>query len=295
MNQFIKKCFWFLGIIVLVNLAYLGILMIGSQGFKKVYDVHSFKNQKYDLLIFGNSMALDGIDSEYLQSKGISNYNMAIAGDHISTSLMMFETYLKNNQKPKVVAIGLSSAIGRSYLNPVPFQNPEVEFFYHPNLIKNITNPPLLQFQWLAVDMLKVFMSADHRQAKMILGQWKTKKIIPDNSVYKTQVAAQMDYSNHYLQRMIALCAQHQIKLLLLELPGSNAKRNDVPYLTQITLANNQKVTLHNLNNFALTHQIIDAQKDWLAADHLNEFGAQKITDYWYQTVLKPLFSNQIN
>ncbi|MFN8275503.1 MAG: hypothetical protein U0X58_11580 [Flavobacteriaceae bacterium] len=293
MNQFIKKCFWFFGVIILANLIYLGVLFCGSQGFKKVYDVHSFENQKYDLLIFGNSMALDGIDSEYLQQKGISNYNMAIAGDHISTSLMMFEEYLKHNQKPKVVAIGLSSAIGRSYLNPVAFQNPEVEFFYHPSLAENLKNPPLLNFQWLAVDMLKIFMSADHRRAQMILGQWKTKKIIPDNSVYKEQNISLVDYSNPYLAKMVALCRNNGIQVLLVELPGSNDKRNQISFIRTIELKDGQKCTLHNLNNYTLTQNVIDAQKDWLAADHLNEFGAQKITDYWYQTVLKPIFSKE--
>lgn len=292
MKQFIQKSFWFLALIVVVNLAYLSILMMGSPGFKKVYDVHSFQGKKYDLLIFGNSMALDGIDAQYLQNKGISNYNMAIAGDHIATSLQMFEVYLQNNQKPKVVAIGLSSAIGRSYLNPVPFKNPEVEFFYHPSLLENIINPPLLNFQWLAVDMLKIFISPEHRRAQVILGQWKTQKIIPDHSVYPPKVQRDIDYSNPYLARMIALCRQHQIQVLLLELPGSNSHQDQVPLTRSITLGDGQKCTLHNLNNHTLVQQILDPQKDWLAADHLNEFGAQKVTAYWYETVLKPIFAH---
>lgn len=289
MNQFIKKCFWFLGIIILANAAYLGILLVLSPGFKKVYEVHSFKNQKFDLLIYGNSMALDGIDSEYLQKQGIKNYNMAIAGDHISTSYMMLQEYLKNNQKPRIVAIGLSSAIGKSYLNPVPYKNPEVEFFYHPNWFEIISNPPMLNFQWLAVDLLKILMSSDHRHAQMILGQWKTKKIIADHSVYKNQSTQAVDYSDPYLAQMVQLCAQKGIKVLLLELPGSNATRNKLPYTSTITLRNGQTITLHNLNNITISQNLIDAQKDWLAADHLNEFGGRKITEYWYQTVLKPL------
>ncbi|MBS7786433.1 hypothetical protein KIH23_03915 [Flavobacterium sp. CYK-55] len=291
MNQFVKKCIWFLAIIVLVNVAYLGILMVLSPGFKKVYEVHSFKNQNFDLLIFGNSMALDGIDSEYLQKQGISNYNMAIAGDHISSSKMMLEAYLKNNKKPKIVAIGLSSAIGKSYLNDQPFKNPEIEFFYHPSLTEIISNPPLLNFQWLAVDILKILMSADHRQAQMVLGQWKTKKIIADNSDYKSQKAEPILYTNPYLAQIVSICAQNQIKVLLLELPGSNARRNDFPYVSEVTLSDGQKCIVHNLNNFQTSQSILDADKDWLAADHLNQFGGQKVTAYWYQTVLKPLFS----
>ena len=121
-------------------------------------------------------MALDGIDAEYLSKHGINSYNLALAGDHVSTSAMILDNYLKNNNKPKAVMIGLSSAIGRGYLNKVPFKNPEVEFFYNPDLISNIKNPPLLNFQWLAVDMLKILISKEHRNAELVNGQWKTKR-----------------------------------------------------------------------------------------------------------------------
>ncbi|MBK8599653.1 MAG: hypothetical protein IPN80_03100 [Flavobacterium sp.] len=206
MKQFFRKLFWFLGIIVMLNVLYLLLLLGLSPGFKKIHEVSKFENKSFDVIVLGNSMALDGIDADYLTKNGLSTYNLSVAGDHVSTSLFLLEDYIKKNRKPKMVVVGLSSAIGKSYLNPVPFTNPEVEFFYHPNFISNLTNPPMLNFQWLAVDLLKIVLSKDHREAIMVLGQWKTKKVIPDGSVFKNINSKSIDYRDPYLLKIIALC-----------------------------------------------------------------------------------------
>ena len=279
MAKFFKKIGWLLALLVLLNMLYLAVLICFCPGFKKVYEVHQFKNQHFDVLILGNSMALDAVDAQVLSQKGISSYNMAIAGDHISTSLFMLEEYLKNNKKPKVVAIGLSSAIGKSYLNPVAFKNPEVEFFYHPDLLSNITNPPLLNFQWLAVDMLKIVISKDHRNAKMILGQWKTGKVIPDTSTFKAKTHS-IDYTNPYLSQTIEMCHSKGIRVVLFELPGSNANQNALPFYYQAKLKNGKPFLIRNLNNNEIMSHVIDPKTDWLAPDHLNKHGGEKITQF---------------
>ena len=257
-----------------------------SPGFKKVYDMITLKQQNYELLVLGNSMALDGIDTEYLTNNGISSYNLALGGDHVSTSLLILNEYLQHNSKPKVVVVGLSSAIGRGYLNKVPFKNPEVEFFYHPNLVSNIMNPPLLNFQWLAIDMMKIVVSKDFRNAKTILGQWKTKKVIQDNTIYKKKASTEFMYNNPFLLKIENECKKHGIKLIIVELPGANANRNTLPLEYTIQLGNYRK-TIYNLNNYEVSSKIINPSTDWLAPDHLNENGAKKITDFLYNYVIK--------
>lgn len=257
-----------------------------SPGFKKVYDMITLKQQNYELLVLGNSMALDGIDTEYLTNNGISSYNLALGGDHVSTSLLILNEYLQHNSKPKVVVVGLSSAIGRGYLNKVPFKNPEVEFFYHPNLVSNIMNPPLLNFQWLAIDMMKIVISKDFRDAKTILGQWKTKKVIQDNTIYKKKASTEFMYNNPFLLKIENECKKHGIKLIIVELPGANANRNTLPLEYTIQLGNYRK-TIYNLNNYEVSSKIINPSTDWLAPDHLNENGAKKITDFLYNYVIK--------
>ncbi|WP_293870205.1 hypothetical protein, partial [Flavobacterium sp.] len=240
-----------------------------------------------------NSMALDGIDAEYISSKGMKTFNMAIAGSHVSNSLLLLENYLKYNTKPKMIIIGLSSCIGRGYLNPVAFENPEVTFFYKPSIKNNLINPPLLNFQWLAVDMFKILISKDHRNATSVSGQWRTKKTIPDNSVYTNPKTFTVDYSNQYLSKIIALCESNRIKVVITEMPGSNFHRNALPFQRPILFQKNTIKTVYNLNNYVVSSAIIDAQKDWLATDHLNSYGARKITDYLFNSVIKKEFSTQ--
>jgi hypothetical protein len=292
MSKFLRKCFLFLGLLVGLNLIYLLILLSFSPELKKIKECYNFKNQNNELLVFGNSMALDGIDSEYLTQKGIQTYNFAVAGDHISTSLMQLEEYLKYNKKPKSIIIGFSSVIGRAYLNKVPFKNPEVEFFYNFNLISNLKNPPLLNFQWLSVELFKILISKDHRNAKLVRGQWKTEKIIADKSAYKKSNVTSVDYNDPYLVKILDLCDIKGINAILIDLPGENAKRNDLPFVYETTLSDNRKTKVYNLNNYDVSSKIIDSSKDWLATDHLNQFGARKITEYLFENILNNQVKN---
>lgn len=286
MNKFLKKCAWFLSLLILLNILYLALLFWFCPGFKKVYEVSTLNNQKFELIATGNSMAADGIDAQLLSGKGINSYNLAVNGSHISSSLLILDDYLKKNEKPKIIVIGLSSALGRGYLNPVPYKNPEIEFFYHPGLLSNIKNPPLLNFQWLAIDMLKILVSKDYRNAQMIRGQWKTKKIVEDNSVFKDKKPKRIVYANPYLSKMVNQCDQKGIKVILIELPGANSNRNNLPFKYTVQLNKNQKHTVYNLNNYAMTNTIVNS-KDWLAPHHLNENGAKKLTDFLYNTIIK--------
>lgn len=286
MVKFLKKCGLFLALLTLLNVIYLLILICYSPGFTKMYETSKFNNHNYEVLVLGNSMALDGIDAELLTENGMSAYNLSVAGDHISTSLFLLEEYLKFNEKPKIVVVGLSSAIGKSYLNPVPFTNPEVEFFYHPNWISNLSNPPMLNFQWLAVDLLKILISKDFRDANMVRGQWQTKKVIADNSVFKATNSIPVDYKDPYLMKLIILCESNGIQPVLTELPGSNSKRDNFPFEHSVELKNKTARTLYNLNNYEISSKILNASSDWLAPDHLNQSGGKKITKFLFQQIL---------
>ncbi len=286
MSKFFKKCFWFLALLLLLNILYLVLLLNYSLDFKKVNDVSNFKNKNYEVLVFGNSMALDAIDAEYLTSKGLSAYNMSIAGCHISNSLLMLEDYLKHNTVPKMVVIGLSSSIGRGYLNKIAFKNPEVTFFYDSSLIDKLVNPPLLNFQWLAVEMFKILISKDHRNSKIVRGQWKSPKVIPDESVFKDAKTV-FRYDNACLQEFITICKNNNIRVIPIELPGSNENRNSFPYNYSINLFDHTQLKLYNLNNYEVSQNIIDSKKDWLAHDHLNQNGGKKLTAFIYENILK--------
>lgn len=291
MKKFLKNILIFSTIIIVVNCIYLFILLNYSLGFKKVYEMSKFKNKEYELIVLGNSMALDGIDSKYISERGIKTYTSALAGNHISTNLFLLQNYLQNNHKPKMVLIGMSSAVGKSYLNPVPFDNPEVDFFYKSNLWDNIKDPPLLNFQWLAIDMVKVMISKEHRNATMENGQWRTRKIVPDNSHFNPEREDPDGYDNPYLQKIVYLCEKNNIKLIFVEMTGSVMSQNSVPFEKVVAISKTQNIKIYNLNNHQIASSIIDPQTDFLSANHLNVFGAKKETKFLFETVIQPNFT----
>ena len=295
MKQFFIKLFWFGVVVFVLNLSYLLLLLFWSPGFKKIYEISRFEKQNYETIVVGNSMALDGIDAEFLSKNGMSTYNLSVAGNHISTSLALLKDYLDKNEKPKTVVVGLSSAIGKSYLNPVPFTNPEVDFFYHPSLIAILKNPPLLNFQWLAVDLIKIVISKDHRNAKMVLGQWKTKKVIPDGSVFKSSNPKTIDYRDPYLLEITKICQAQRIKLVVVELPGSNCNQNNLPFQYRAKLKDGTSQMIYNINNNDVASQVLNPATDWLAPDHLNQFGGQKITTFLFEQVLHKDLTNNLS
>jgi hypothetical protein len=294
MTKFLKRCSFFLVIVILLNVLYLLLLLEFSAGFRKIQSVSKFKDKDYDLIVLGNSMALDGVDALYLSKKGIKTYNMAVAGNHISTTLLMLDTYLQNNQNPKMVMVGLSSAVGNSYLNPVSYNNPEVDFFYKPSLWSAIKNPPLLNFQWLAIDMSKTIVSKDHRNAQMIQGQWRTQKVIPDFSIEKVSTKQSIDYSNVYLKKIVKLCEAKKIELILIEMTGSIATRNNLPFHYQAKIDDETTVNIFNLNNSLIGSKIVDPMTDWLAPNHLNVYGAKKQTTFIFNEVLSKEYNQNI-
>lgn len=290
-KKYFKKCTLALLLFVVVNVIALAVLWAINPVVNKVYESSHFKNKHFDLLVFGNSMAMDALDCEYLSHKGIDSYNFATAGSHMSSSLIQLKEYLKNNQKPHTIIIGLPSATGKSLLNPVPYPNPLIDFFYTPTFESCALNPPPVNLRWLYVEMLKIVVSKDHRNSRIIKGQWKSPKTIADGSAFKDN-KTEFHYETESFQQFIAICKSQGIPVILIELPGSNENRNSFPYRYDVDLADHSQLKLYNLNNYEVSKNIIDPKTDWLAHDHLNQKGGEKLTAFVYENILKQEIKN---
>ncbi len=286
MKKFIKKCVLAVLILIVINVIAFFVLMAVNPMIKKVYESANFKNKKFDLLVFGNSMTVDGIDCEYLSQKGIDSYNLATNGSHMCSSLLQLKEYLKHNEKPKAVIIGLPSATGQSLLNKVPYPNPLVDFFYEPSLEHCILNPPPVNLRWLYVESLKILVSKAHRESEIVRGQWKSPKVIADDSTFKDK-KTEFQYDNADFQEFIKVCKTHGIQVIPIEMPGATENRNSFPYQYPIDLADRTQLKLYNLNNYDISKKIIDSKTDWLASDHLNQIGGRKLTAFVYDNILK--------
>lgn len=291
MKKYLQKCALAVLFLIVINVIAFFVLMVFNPVINKVHENSNFKNKKYELLVFGNSMALDGLDCEFLSKKGIDSYNFAIGGSHMCSSLTQLKEYLKFNQKPKTIIIGLPSATGQSLLNKVPYPNPLIDFFYEPNLQNCILNPPPVNLRWLYVESLKILVSKAHRESKIVRGQWKSPKVIADDSSFKDNKTV-FQYDNADFQEFIKICKSKGIQVIPIELPGSNENRNSFPYNYPINLADHTQLKLYNLNNYYISKNIIDSKTDWLAHDHLNKNGGAKLTAFVYENILRKEIKN---
>ena len=286
MTKFLQKCAFAVLLLVAINVIAFFVLVKFNPVVNKVKESSSFKNKQYDLLVFGNSMAMDGLDCEYLSQKGIDSYNFSTAGSHMISSLTQLKQYLKFNKKPKTIIIGLPSATGQSLLNKVPYPNPLIDFYYEPDLEHCILNPPPVNLRWLYVESLKILVSKAHRNSKIVRGQWKSPKVIADDSSFQDKKTV-FQYDNADLQEFIKICKNNHIEVIPIELPGSNENRNSFPFNYSLDLADHTQLKLYNINNYDVSKNILDAKTDWLAHDHLNQTGGAKLTAFIYENILK--------
>lgn len=294
MKSFVIKIVVFSFALIIFNWLYLVLLVKFHAGSAKAYDLSVMKNYDYQVIALGNSMVLDGFDAKVISEAGMSSYNLAMGGAHVKTSYLTLNKYLENNKKPKVVLIGLSSAAGRSYLNQVSYESPEFEYFIRYSLVQKALNPPLYHFQWALLEIIKIFVSKDHRNSRLELGQWKSSKVIEDYTNYTYQDFMNLIPQNSYLDSISQLCSKNQIDLVFVDFPGSKKNRNALPPQYKILLNGNDSFLVHNFNNLSVGNEIVDSKIDWLSENHFNKIGAEKFTKSLIP-IIKTKIANQIN
>ena len=269
---------------VAINFLYLFLLPKIDFDFRKTQYAHQFNKQNLDILVFGNSTAMDGINTDILSSKLGSAYNFSVGGASLETNYLQLEEYMRHNTVPKKVLLFLSSAHTNYQIANVV--NPIVEYYYTDSFLRGgLRDIPLYKFRWLFIENFKILLSPSHRAAENIKGQWSIKRIIPDGTRLREIKVSCMDtlvYNNigyKYLWKIALLCKENNIQFKVFEMPCWKEVQNDCPDLSVNNLLVNEKVNIYNLNNSKLCDTMLDANRDWLSKDHLNYYGAIKVTN----------------
>ena len=290
MTRFLKKLFLFGLLFILLNILYLGILILTDWNFSKRIEAISLNEPSYEFVVLGNSLAMDAIDCEVLESKENGAYNLSIGGSSIRTNYIQLEEYLKLcKEKPETVILGLGSYLNdfnRGDINPIVAYTMEDRNYSYDDLL------PMFKFRWLCIELIKKVISKDHRNFELIQGQLRIDRVVADKSKLPDPLPdleiARFNNSK-YLEKIAQMCDQNQIKLVVLELPGFKKTRNKSsigPYV----LFNNKypNSLLFNFNNFK-SASALDPKKDWLGNSHLNVNGAKKFT-----TQIVPYLDSQL-
>jgi hypothetical protein len=287
MHSFVKKLILFSLFFAVLNALYLYACILGDWNFAKRIEAISFKSPNYKCIVLGNSLTMDGIDSELLSIRTQSTYNLSIGGSSLKTNLIQLQEYLRiANEDPKTVILGLGSYINNFQSENI---NPIVEFTME-NHQYGIKDLPMIKFRWIIFELLKKVISADHRNAEIIEGQLRISRMVEDTTKNTDPLPSLPidDYQNSlYIKKIALLCKKKNIRLILCEMPGFKRTQNQTdigPH--KIFINKNFYVDLYNFNNIKFVSNF-DSHGDWLGNSHLNKFGAKKYTELLNESLFK--------
>lgn len=291
MKLTILKISLFIIIIIFFNIAYLKYLKEYDLEFNKTVEISKMKGRAFDCIVLGNSVVYDGIDTEYLTNQGLSSYNFALGGENLKSNYIQLNQYLVNNRKPKIVLLGLSPGESYDEYTGEPSIHPIIEYNYNLLNRHSIRSIPMIKFQWLAIEIIKKIISKDHRKAKVVMGQLRTTKTIPDNTNYNNKIKQTITIDEYkgakYLLKIDSLCKKNKIILLAIGMPGYRETQNMASTGVHLLNFNNNQITYINLNSKDFCSSTFNPEKDWLGNSHLNMYGARKLTEYLYNNYLK--------
>lgn len=280
MRKFITKISLFFFFMLIVNFLYLKVIQKIEWNFKKAQKIYEFKNHHADIIILGNSLALDAVDAKVLEQENIDTYNLALPGANLETNALQLEKYLQVNQSPRKVILGLSSVtneeINRKGIIPI------VDHYYGKRKF-SYRELPMIKFKWLANEVIKRIVSKDHREATVYNGQFRTNKIIVDQSTYQASMQNIFDTLRYeqatFLNKIDSICLEHSIQLISIELPGSKENQDAIPIGPHRVQGNHgRQLEIYNFNNFEFA-KILNPRTDWLTKSHLNVNGSATFTN----------------
>lgn len=285
MKRFLVKVGLFAFLFGLLNLLYWQLIRTYDWNFIKRIEAIQLEPKDYDCVVLGSSLAMDGIDTGHLTSSGWKSYNLAIGGASLKTNWVQLSEYLNDaQQKPKIVLLGLGSCIQQHFdddrVTPI-VQTTSANYIY------GLRDIPMLKFRWLAKELIKKIISPQHREIRVVSGQMKIKKQTADRSDFMIEQDTLTKSNYHhstYLSKIVALCQQHQIRLVLLEMPGIKKSQNNIPIGPHLI---DSSTELYNFNNREFC-QFIDSNSDWVGNSHLNEQGALKFTKRIFPLIINP-------
>jgi len=280
--------FAFIIFFTLVNLIFLLLVSHTDWDYQKRTESLRLTNPEFDLLVLGNSLALDGIDTELITKSGIKSYNLAIGGSSPRTSYIQLKEYLEMYEhNPEYVILALGSYVSRLDGSEV---HPVVEFTMRDYRFR-LKDIPIRKFKWLGLELTKKLFSSQHRNARLSYGQLKFEKRTSDNTLPSAnELNINAFIASEYIGEIARLCSENNIIFILIEMPGFNNTRNSSeigPYL--LNFSNGHKADLYNFNS-ARFCELFNPEQDWIANSHLNVTGASRFT----RELLKILLSQHV-
>ncbi len=295
-----KNILKYILILIVIQAAanYLYLLTIKSLDwdFIKVMEISNQNNSSYDIIALGNSLTLDGYNSEVVDKEGYTTYNYGLNGCSYKTQYNILKRFFSNGNTTGIIILGLST--GRDDLdNNESIENIQRMYDYIHSSPTGLSDLPLYKYRGSLIQLLRRLVSASHREASLYKGhlrvhrnKFDNSQYIPDNLDYDIQTLYNKEHFK-YLWKIIALSAEYSTPIYLIEYPCSNDNRNSYPVKYNIYhQTNGQKASILNFNNYEFADSLFAGQQVWLGSDHLNIDGSSIFTKY----LIKRIVDNKV-
>lgn len=251
-----------------------------------------------DVIFMGNSDVYRGVSPITLWDEyGIASYNYVSSGQRMWTAYYMLVESLKY-QKPELIVLNMDSAFNESQSSESNYRKVFDNMKLSKNKIDAITDPvfqnkkseifsyifPIYRFhsRWSELET-KDFTKA-FKRTKF---DYKGLDLTVDVKPYTKNDYMQRDHSKEkigekcdkYLNKMINICKENNIELLLIELPSAESWSQDLSDKTT------EFAKQHELEFIDLNLLISEIGLNWQTdtadeGDHLNVYGAEKVSKY---------------
>ena len=252
-----------------------------------------------DVIFMGNSDVYRGISPITIWDEyGIASYNFVSSGQRMWTAYYMLEESLKY-QKPKVIVLNMDSAFNESNSSESNYRKAFDNMRFGKTKLKAITDPvyknskndilsyifPIARYHSRWTELTdKDFRKALKSEKFSYKGMDLITDIQPYNEEYKYM---SRDHSKErigekcskYLNKIINLCKEQNIELLLIEIPSAESWSTDLSNKTK------EFAEEHNLEFIDMNLNASEFGFDWKTdtsdgGDHLNVYGAEKVSKY---------------
>lgn len=290
--------------------AVLGFIVITLVGVHKIYGVFRWKDttggylssidQLYntkenliDLVFVGSSHCYHGIYPELLwEEKGIAGFDLAVSAQDRDSAYYQLKELFKT-QHPKVVMVDIygicyekhqvESNVYRNYLSMKTSMNSIAHIMTYGEQEKRkelLARWPIVHTRYRELkeyDFLSYEPSVIGRGS---LITWNTSVVEEDNGVNRCETVQPLNAKNQeWVQKMIALSEEEDFELVFTLIPWKREDEKQAIINGFKEYIKGQEITF--IDFAELTEELnICSETDWADAEHLNAWGAQKLTRY---------------
>jgi len=271
-------------------------LNMGHRGTDNVKGFYAEKENSIEVLFVGASTMFCTADPLVLyEDYGITSYDFGSSSQHFELSYLFMQEALKT-QKPKVIALEVLSIFKELDTNKAENLNygitdmplSEEKLCGLMDMFRNDKGMglsyliPMVQYK----DRWQELEKEDFIKVSESIGNYTKGAYTPDkiaetpldfSTYYEESDASIPDRNREIFRRMVALCEENGVELLLFKSPNIGWDISQTEAVQQLA----EEYQLPFIEFYSLLDDLgIDPQQDFRDNSHLNRFGSKKATEY---------------